>query len=63
MRTVRLSHLRPSEKRAYILADNKLALKAGWDREILAIELQELVQENFEIELTGCDSADVDLLI
>jgi DNA modification methylase len=61
--TVRLSHLSPSEKRAYILADNKLALKAGWDREILAIELQELVQENFEIELTGFDSAEVDLII
>ena len=61
--TVRLSHLSASEKRAYILADNKLALKAGWDREILAIELQELVQENFEIELTGFDSAEADLII
>src|ERR1700730_2794685 len=38
--TVRLSHLGPAEKRAYILADNRLAEKAGWDREILAIELQ-----------------------
>jgi DNA modification methylase len=61
--TVRLSHLSPSEKRAYILADNKLALKAGWDREILAIELQELVQEDFEIELTGFESAEADLII
>ena len=40
--TVRLSHLSEADKRAYILADNKLAEKAGWDREILAIELQAL---------------------
>ncbi len=39
---VRLEHLSEAEKRAYILADNKLAEKAGWDREILAIELQHL---------------------
>lgn len=38
--TIRLEHLSDAEKRAYILADNKLAEKAGWDREILAIELQ-----------------------
>jgi ParB-like chromosome segregation protein Spo0J len=38
--TVRLSHLSEAQKRAYILADNRLAEKAGWDREILAIELQ-----------------------
>ena len=40
---IRLSHLSPAEKRAYILADNRLAEKAGWDWEILAIELQELI--------------------
>jgi|SRR5215831_8001132 len=38
-RTLRIEHLSDAEKRAYILADNKLAEKAGWDREILAIEL------------------------
>jgi ParB-like chromosome segregation protein Spo0J len=36
---VRLSHLSEAEKRAYILADNKLAARAGWDRDLLAIEL------------------------
>lgn len=40
---IRIEHLSESEKRAYILADNKLAEKAGWDKEILAIELQELM--------------------
>src|SRR5215471_13041855 len=40
--TCRLSHLSEADKRAYVLADNKLAEKAGWDRELLAIELQGL---------------------
>src|SRR5215204_3425700 len=41
--TVRLSHLNEAQRRAYVLADNKLALNAGWDRDMLAIELQALV--------------------
>src|SRR5438874_10708181 len=48
--TVRLSHLSEADKRAYVLADNKLAQKAGWDREILAIELQGLIDLNVEVE-------------
>jgi len=39
---VRLSHLTEAERRAYVIADNKLALNAGWDREMPAIELQGL---------------------
>ena len=61
--TLRIEHLSDAEKRAYILADNKLAEKAGWDREILAIELQALVDMDFEIELTGFEMADVDFLL
>ena len=61
--TLMLSHLCEAEKRAYILADNKLALNAGWDREILAIELQGLVDLEFEVELTGFSLAEVDLVI
>ncbi len=60
---VRLSHLSDAEKRAYILADNKLAQKAGWDREILAIELQGLIAQDFEIELTGFDMGEIDLIL
>jgi DNA modification methylase len=60
---VRLSHLSDAEKRAYILADNKLALRAGWDRELLAIELQGLVDLNFEIDLTGFETAEVDFIL
>src|SRR4051812_2960921 len=51
--TITLSHLTADERRAYVLADNKLALNAGWDREILAIELQALVELDFDIEVTG----------
>ncbi len=60
--TVRLSHLSDADKRAYILADNKLAEKAGWDRELLAIELQGLIELDVEIELTGFEMAEIDLL-
>ncbi len=61
--TVRLSHLSESDKRAYILADNKLAEKAGWDKEILAIELQALVDVDFDFETIGFEAAEVDLVL
>jgi DNA modification methylase len=61
--TVRLSHLSDAEKRAYIIADNRLAERAGWDREILAIELQGLIDLDFEVELTGFETAEVDLIL
>jgi hypothetical protein len=60
---VRLSHLTEEEKRAYVIADNKLALNAGWDRELLAIELQGLVDLDFDIELTGFSLAEVDIVL
>src|SRR6516165_410910 len=50
---LKIEHLTDTEKRAYVLADNKLAEKAGWDAEILALELQDLVDLDFEVELTG----------
>lgn len=61
--TVRLSHLSEVERRAYVLADNKLALNAGWDREILAIELQSLVDLEFDVEITGFSLAEIDLVL
>ena len=48
-----IGNLTSSEQRAYALADNKLALNAGWDQELLALELQELIDLDFEVELTG----------
>ncbi len=57
-----VTHLTAEERRAYILADNRLAEQAGWDREILAIELQSLINFDFEIELLGFDLAEIDLI-
>ncbi len=48
-----LSHLSKSQKRAYVIADNKLALNAGWDLDMLKIELEELKLDGFNIDLTG----------
>lgn len=61
--TVRLSHLTTEERRAYVLADNKLALNAGWDTEILAIEFQALIDLEFDVTLTGFSLAEVDLTL
>ena len=61
--TLRLSHLTETERRAYVLADNKLALNAGWDTEILAIELQALVDLDFDVTLTGFSLAEIDLTL
>ena len=61
--TLRLSHLNETERRAYVLADNKLALNAGWDQEILAIEMQALVDLGVDTELTGFSLAEVDLVL
>lgn len=61
--TLALSHLSETERRAYVLADNKLALNAGWDRDILAIELQALVDLEFDAELTGFSLAEIDLVL
>jgi DNA modification methylase len=60
---LRLSHLTDAEKRAYILADNRLVEKGGWDREILAIELQGLLDLGFEVELSGFDVGEIDLIL
>lgn len=61
--TLRLSHLSTAERRAYILADNKLALNAGWDTELLAIELQGLIDLEFDVSLTGFSLAEIDLTL
>jgi len=48
-----LDHLTPTQRRAYILADNQLALQAGWDQELLSVELADLSAEGFDLALTG----------
>lgn len=51
--TVEASHLTEAQKRAYIIADNRLALDAGWDDEMLRVEFAELEELGFDLELTG----------
>jgi hypothetical protein len=60
---VRLSHLTEDDKKAYVIADNRLAEKSGWDNEILAIELQHLVDIGIDVDLTGFEPAETDLII
>lgn len=50
---IRLSHLTETQKRAYVIADNKIALNAGWDAEMLALELTDLKELDFEFDLLG----------
>jgi len=62
--TVRVDHLSPIQIRAYVIADNRLAEKAGWDPALLALELQELSLElNFDVTVTGFEMAEIDLVI
>jgi ParB-like chromosome segregation protein Spo0J len=61
---LRISHLSDAEKRAYVLADNRLAELAGWDREILAIELQALVEiGEVDVEITGFATPEIDVVL
>lgn len=57
---IRLAHLSDAQKRAYIIADNKLALNAGWDEEILALELLDLRGEDFALPLSGFTSEELE---
>jgi DNA modification methylase len=62
---IRVEHLGDDEKRAYVLADNQLAARAGWDPEMLAIELQHLIEVvvDFDVTVTGFEMPQIDLLI
>lgn len=59
---LRLSHLNAEERRAYILADNKLAENAGWDNELLSIELEGLLEMDFDIGVIGFSTTEIDLI-
>lgn len=64
---IQLEHLTATQRRAYLIADNRIAEQAGWDRELLAIELGELMDllpaERLDISLTGFETAEIDLLL
>lgn len=53
-------NLTEAQKRAYILADNQLALNAGWDEDMLSVELEDLKNDNFDLSLLGFDDTDLD---
>lgn len=58
-----LDYLSDAQRRAYVIADNRLALDAGWDEDMLAAELAELQAEGFDLELTGFDESEIDDLL
>ena len=59
---LQIGHLSETQKRAYIIADNRLALDAGWDDEMLRVEFAELADDGFNLELTGFDLVEIKAL-
>ena len=57
-----LEHLSPTQRRALVIADNRIAENAGWDNELLALEFDELKLEGFDLELTGFSLDEIDAL-
>ena len=60
---LRLDYLTEAQKKAYVIADNKLALNAGWDDEMLALELGDLKELDFDLSLTGFDDDELNKLL
>lgn len=58
-----LAGLSEAKKRAYVIADNKLALNSGWDDEMLRLELQDLIDSGFDVDLTGFSQEEIDKLM
>lgn len=57
--TIDLSHLSDSQKKAYIIADNKLALNSGWDEQMLELEIQDLREAGFDIDILAFDPSEL----
>jgi len=60
--TIDAAHLTEAQRRAYVLADNRMALDAGWDNDLLKIELQDLGEMDFDLTLTGFDIGEIEAL-
>jgi site-specific DNA-methyltransferase (adenine-specific) len=60
---IRLDHLTDAQKRAYVIADNRLALNSGWDTEMLKVEFSDLQELGFDLELTGFDLDEIKELL
>ena len=61
--TIELKDLTETQKKAYIIADNRLALNAGWDNEMLTIELNDLLADGFALEVLGFDAEVLEQLL
>jgi len=61
--TIELSDLTETQKKAYIIADNRLALSAGWDNEMLTLELNDLLADGFALEILGFDAEELSDLL
>lgn len=61
--TIKLDHLTENQRRALVIADNKIAENAGWDEELLRLELQNLADEDFDLDLLGFDDVELDDLL
>lgn len=61
--TIELADLTETQKKAYIIADNRLALNAGWDNEMLTIELNDLLADGFALEMLGFDPKELNALL
>jgi site-specific DNA-methyltransferase (adenine-specific) len=61
--TIELKDLTETQRKAYIIADNRLALNAGWDNEMLTIELNDLLADGFALEMLGFDPKELDALL
>lgn len=61
--TILLENLTKEELRAYAIADNKLALEAGWDEEMLKIEFQNLIELDFDVSDTGFEIPEIDFIV
>jgi DNA modification methylase len=60
---IRLAHLSETQRKAYVIADNRLALNAGWDDQMLTVELQELNAESFDLSLLGFEADELNALL
>src|SRR5271165_3878003 len=58
-----LDHLTPTQRRALVLADNRLTLSAGWEEEMLRVELQSLEEDGFDLDLVGFTDEEVEELL
>jgi DNA modification methylase len=60
---IELKHMTESQKRAYVIADNQLAMNAGWDTTLLSLELSDLKEQGFEMDVLGFDPKELDNLL